>query len=119
MKLLDALISIRDNGPVFLDCGICYSVHKLLYDATGGDWRQLDQAMGDLAQTFVALGVDRRYPVEGGEEAYDAATNKWIGVYGFNRWELLHRCIAYLESGNGSGTITPSCRSVCPPVNLN
>ncbi len=99
MKLLDALISIRDNGPEYLDCGICQNVRTLIA-APNDDQRQVDQAMGDLAETFMALGVAPRYPVEGGEEAYDAATNKWTGVYGFNRWQLLHRCIAYLESGN-------------------
>ncbi len=100
MTLLDALISIRDNGPDYLECGICHNVRTLIYVASNDDQRQVYQAMGDLDQTFVALGLPTHYPVEGGEEAYDTTDNKWIGVYGFNRWQLLHRCIAYLESGN-------------------
>ncbi len=100
MKLLDALRSIRDNGPVALDCGICYSVPMLVYAATNGDRDQICHVCDHLTQVFVALGLPSCYPVEGGEEAYHEATNKWIGVYGFKRWDLLHRCIAHLESGN-------------------
>lgn len=91
-ELLQALLTLRENGPCIALVGICGNVPKAHYEL--------------MKQCFVELGLNAEYPVpppEGSEhnaEHWFEASDGWTmwsrtHPYGAARWALLDRLIVH------------------------
>lgn len=110
MTLLEALHTLRRNGPTNTSDGICHNVEYLMYGEEGRDI--FDAAQPDPCD--VLRPQFESWPEYSGNCAYPIALegwmrpssaywssenhNKWEGEYGDARRRLLDHCITELEN---------------------
>lgn len=95
MTALEAAIKLREEGPTRSYCGLCNNLFLLGIDAYNAFELFLD-----------SVGWDSEYPVEvnllgmSPDEArdyYASCGDKWVGVHGASRMQLLNDFINWLE----------------------
>ena len=95
---LGRLIELRDNGPVWLDVGICTNASMgwlPVFSKTLVDEIFLSWACATFDKVFPVPATNEHYSVYG---MYGSAKNKWINLYGELRLELLDHTIAGVTS---------------------
>lgn len=95
MNLHEALVMLRENGPLCENYGICGNVALLLAEE---DQKDIEDTIGDLSQTWPKFSGYSTHPVPHPKmEPFTAyRTLGYDGImwdrsqeYGSNRWELL------------------------------
>lgn len=96
MTLLDALKELQKRVSVlgivpYLNQGICGNVENILgcYDGR----------IDELTDTFLALGLDNAYPLNGHTEYWHLVGTRelWVGAQREARLALIAKCISHLE----------------------
>lgn len=102
--LLEALVSIRDEGVTNIDMGICGNVFRLFEQSYEDDgvFDRADKKLDDLFDLWTSKAprrsaINMSYPVGGGTEyAWERERGGlWNNV---KRYELLHWLISQLEN---------------------
>ena len=91
---LGRLIELRDNGPVWLDVGICTNASMGLLSEFSCT------LVREIFLSWECATFDKLFPVPSTSEIYSAygmyhlTYNKWVDLYGELRLELLDHTIA-------------------------
>lgn len=98
-QILDALLHLKQYGPVEDICGICYNV-ELLFETNHHDFNstQFDLITQPIFKMWPEFSGEIHYPVPGGMYAFDFAPGSlWVGEYGQSRLRLLDFMIQELS----------------------
>lgn len=92
---MEILRTLRDNGPVYPDAGICGNIRSLGHEVD-------EDRLHGLFKSWPQFSGNPTYPVPGpgglgAAWAYKHIIDVWKGEYGDMRRELLDHCIAELE----------------------